>query len=161
MRNSLLMARSYALVRPLLQRYWRLRRGLTLGVRGAVIAPDNRIFLVRHTYTHGWHLPGGGVEAGETARMALARELHEEARIAMTGVPHLHGVFFNRKVARRDHVLVFVVREFELVAHKEPDWEIAEAGFFPLDSLPQSTTASTRRRIDEIAAATSALPQTW
>ena len=38
----------------------RLTRGMTLGVRALVIDPDGRIFLVKHSYVSGWHLPGGG-----------------------------------------------------------------------------------------------------
>jgi hypothetical protein len=33
---------------------------------------------------------------------------------------------------------------------KQPDREIAEAGFFPLDRLPEGTTSATRRRLAEI-----------
>ncbi len=137
-------------VRRALHTYWRFSRGLTLGVRGAVLDSDNRILLIRHTYVAGWHMPGGGVEAGETALEALTRELHEEARIALTGIPDLHGVFFNRKISRRDHVLVYVVRDFQVDGIKQPDREIAEIGFFPCDRLPEGTTGATRRRLDEI-----------
>ena len=130
--------------------YWRLARGLTLGVRGAAIDGD-RVFLVRHTYTAGWHMPGGGVEVGETAVEALGRELREEAEIELSGPPELHGVFFNGGASRRDHVLVFVTRDFRVLAPKGPDREIAEAGFFPLDRLPDGTTRATRARLSEIA----------
>lgn len=133
-----------------LHTYWRFSRGMTLGVRGVVLDEDNRVFLIRHTYVPGWHLPGGGVETGETALEALERELHEEACIAMDEPPALAGVFFNRKISRRDHVLVYVIRRFTVLEVKRPDREIAEAGFFPLDRLPEGTTVATRNRLAEI-----------
>jgi ADP-ribose pyrophosphatase YjhB (NUDIX family) len=133
-----------------LHTYWRFARGMTLGVRAAVLDEQNRVFLIRHTYVSGWHLPGGGVETGETALEALTRELREEACIALDEPPVLAGVFFNSRVSRRDHVLVYVARRFTVLAEKKPDREIAEAGFFPIDCLPEDTTAATRRRLAEI-----------
>src|SRR6202158_619064 len=44
--------------------YWRLSRGMTLGVRAVVVDDLGRVFLVKHSYVTGWHLPGGGVEPG-------------------------------------------------------------------------------------------------
>jgi 8-oxo-dGTP pyrophosphatase MutT (NUDIX family) len=123
-----------------------------MGVRAAVLDGQGRVFLIRHTYVPGWHLPGGGVEARESALDALARELLEEGRIGLSGTPQIHGVFFNAGVSRRDHVVVYMVRDFTVIEPKQPDREIAEAGFFPLDALPAGTTAATRRRLAEIAA---------
>lgn len=130
--------------------YWRFSRGMTLGVRGIVLDGDGRVFLVRHTYTPGWHFPGGGVEVGETALTALTRELAEEARVEITGAPFLHGIFLNRAASQRDHVLAYVVRDFAVAEPKRPDGEIAEAGFFPVSGLPEGTTRATRARLDEI-----------
>ena len=89
--------------------YWLMARGMTLGVRGVVLDGDDKVFLVRHSYVAGWHLPGGGVEVGETFLEALRRELVEEGRIELTGEPVLHGLFFNGHVSCRDHVAVYVV----------------------------------------------------
>jgi ADP-ribose pyrophosphatase YjhB (NUDIX family) len=90
------------------------------------------------------------VEAGETLAQAVARELREEGNIELTGPPQLHGIFFNTRASRRDHVAVFVVRDFRQTAAPVPDREIRAAGFFPLDALPNETTASTRARIIEV-----------
>jgi 8-oxo-dGTP pyrophosphatase MutT (NUDIX family) len=129
---------------------WRLTRGLTLGVRALVIGPDGRIFLVKHSYVSGWHLPGGGVEPGETLIDALIRELREEGNLEPTAPPKLHGMFFNDRVSTRDHVAVFVVRNFRQIGAPVPNFEIIAHGFFSLDELPDDTTAATRARIIEV-----------
>src|SRR3954453_9334591 len=123
---------------------------LTVGVRGAILDEHNRVFLVRHTYVRGWHLPGGGVEVGESAQEALRRELREETGIELTGAPVLHGIFFNSNASRRDHVVVYVVRAFSVVEEKRRDLEIAGASFFPTSDLPLDTAPSSRARLDEI-----------
>jgi 8-oxo-dGTP pyrophosphatase MutT (NUDIX family) len=138
------------MIQRFLHLYWRFARGMTLGVRGVVLDADGRVFLVRHGYTPGWYFPGGGVEPGESLVEALARELLEEGNLRITGTPPLHGVFRNAHSSPRDHVAVFVAREFEWRSPPPPSWEIAEAGFFPLNKLPEGTSEGTRRRLEEI-----------
>jgi ADP-ribose pyrophosphatase YjhB (NUDIX family) len=123
---------------------------MTLGVRGLVIDPENRVLLVRHTYIPGYYLPGGGVEGGETLLQAVTREILEEGGVQLLGAPALHGVYLNRRVSPRDHVALFVGRDFAYPSAKEPDHEIAEAGFFPLDNLPDGVTPATRARLAEV-----------
>jgi 8-oxo-dGTP pyrophosphatase MutT (NUDIX family) len=139
---------------PLLRRvfhlYWRFARGMTLGVRAVVLDGDNRVFLVKHTYVAGWHLPGGGVEVGETFFDALRRELVEEGRIELMGEPTLHGLFFNSYASRRDHVAVYLIRQFRQDRLPEPNREIVACGFFEADALPAETTEGTRLRIAEV-----------
>jgi 8-oxo-dGTP pyrophosphatase MutT (NUDIX family) len=137
-------------IRRVLHFYWRFARAMTLGVRALVIDDHGRIFLIKHSYISGWHLPGGGVEAGETLRQALARELREEGNIELTGPPQFQGMFFNIRVSRRDHVALFVVRAFFQPAMPKPNHEIVGHGFFALDALPNDTSAATRARIAEV-----------
>ena len=124
-----------------------LRRAMTLGVRAVVIDAGGRVFLVRHTYVAGWYLPGGGVERGEDAGDALARELKEEGRIRLTGAADLFGLYRN---AGRDHVACYIVRDFVQEGAKSPDREIAEAGFFAPAALPEGATRATRARLAAI-----------
>ena len=151
-------------VEPLLRRafhlYWRFARGMTLGVRGVVLDGDNRVFLVQHSYVAGWHLPGGGVEVGETIGEALRRELMEEGRIEISGEPVLHGLFLNSYASRRDHVAVYVVRQFSQDRLPKPNHEIIACGFFDAAALPPETTGGTRRRIAEVLENETAIP-TW
>lgn len=131
----------------------RFVRPLTMGVRAVVerggeAGPE--VFLVRHSYVAGWHLPGGAVEVGETAGEAVAREVREECAVEVQGRPELFGLYFNRVASRRDHVAVYRVRDFRVLSPRAADWEILEAGFFPRARLPEGTTAATRARLAEM-----------
>ncbi len=131
--------------------YFLLRRPMTFGVRGLVYdEAANSVFLIRHTYVPGWQLPGGGVEVGETALEGLERELGEEGNIVLTGNPELRSLHHNRHSSRRDHVAFYLIRAYRQSKPKQADREIAEAGFFPLDALPEATTPATHRRIGEL-----------
>ncbi len=137
-------------LRRIFHLYWRFARGMTLGVRAVVLDRDNRVFLVKHSYVSGWHLPGGGVEAGETFGDALRRELVEEGRIEVLGEPALHGLFLNSHVSRRDHVAVYLIRNFSQDRLPEANREIIACGFFEANALPVETTKGTRLRIAEV-----------
>jgi 8-oxo-dGTP pyrophosphatase MutT (NUDIX family) len=136
---------------PFYLTYCQLSRGMTLGVRAAVIDGQGRVFLVKHTYVPGWHLPGGGVEVHQSAEEALARELDEEGHIRLDQPGELRGLYYNKEASRRDHVAFFVVRHFTQQRPRRPDREIAEASFFAANALPAGTTQGTRRRLDELA----------
>jgi ADP-ribose pyrophosphatase YjhB (NUDIX family) len=119
-------------IRRVLHFRWRFSRGLTVGVRGLVFDAQGRVFLVKHSYVAGWHLPGGGVEHGESLATALGRELREEGNIELLGPAELYGIYWNRRTAWRDHV----------------------------DALPEGTTVSTRARIAEVLGGRDA-PEIW
>jgi len=133
-----------------LHSYFLMTRGLTLGVRAIVRAPDGRFLLVRHTYTPGWHFPGGGVEKGETIVEALRNELLQETGLQLSGAPRLHGVFHNGHVSKRDHVLVYVCDAEGDVLQSPNSREIAEIAYFSHRDLPDNIDPGTGRRIREI-----------
>ncbi|MEZ5946995.1 MAG: NUDIX domain-containing protein [Hyphomonas sp.] len=133
------------------QAWFRISRPLTLGVRGAVEDENGRVFLVRHTYTPGWFLPGGGVEKGETTLTALTRELEEEGGFRLTGAPHLVGIYSNHFVFPNDHVLLYRVPAGHWAAGEATSrGEIAETVWAdPLDP-PDGTTPGTRLKLAEL-----------
>ena len=128
--------------------YGRLSRGVTLGVRAVVIG-DGNVLLVRHSYVPGWYLPGGGVEAGETAEEALERELDEEAGVRLTARPRLFGLYHNARAHRLNHVALFVCRDWRREP-QAPNAEILACELFPVAALPDDATPATRARLAEV-----------
>ena len=138
------------LVMPVLQRYWRWARGMTLGAQGMVIDDARRVLLIRHSYRPGWHFPGGGVEKNEPIETALARELHEEAGVTLSGSPDLFGLYANFRYFPNDHVAFFLVRSWTQPSVPAANYEIVEQGFFEIDDLPEGTHRSVVSRIGEV-----------
>ncbi len=130
--------------------YWRMTRGMTLGVQALVLRDGGEILLVRHGYRPGWHFPGGGVEWRETLLAALSREVEEETGVVIKGQPRLHGVFANFEAAPSDHVALYVADQWEQPRVPEPTFEIREQRFFPLSGLPDDLAKGPQRRLQEI-----------
>lgn len=123
---------------------------MTLGAR-AVLIRNDEVFLIRQTYLPGWQFCGGGVEAGESAEVAAGREMVEETGYRATGPMQLFGLYHvSNSVTNRDHVALYLCREFEEARAFRTDHEIAEGGWFGIEALPADTTPATRRRIEEI-----------
>jgi len=123
---------------------------LTIGVRIVVRDGADQVLLVRHTYTPGWHFPGGAIDRRETAADAAVRELREEALIEATTPPRLVGVYLSTVNRKSDHILFFEAGDWRRVEGKARPLEIAEARFFPIRDLPEGTTGGTRRRLAEL-----------
>lgn len=116
-----------------------------MGVRGICYNPEtNSILLVKHTYSEGWVLPGGGVEVGESMFTALKRELSEEAGLECKSAKVL-DVYHNSSISKRDHVVIYLVEDWqEEQAHERPKLEIAETAWFKRDELPADLTPCTK-----------------
>ncbi len=113
---------------------------------------QGHVLLLRHTYTPGWHFPGGGVERRETAAQSLIRELHEEAGIrAAADALELVSIHANHLFFPNDHVLVYRIKAW---TQGEPTQkgEIAEVRFVDPLNPPDGVTAGTKRRLDELFA---------
>lgn len=106
-----------------------------------------RVLLVRHSYQPGWHLPGGGVGAGEPPSEAVLRELKEEIGLVKSDPPLLMGVF-TRKVGWATNVIALYRVPGAEIAFK-PNFEIREIQWIDPSAPPSGTTAATRKRLAE------------
>jgi ADP-ribose pyrophosphatase YjhB (NUDIX family) len=104
---------------------------------------------VKHTYLRGWHLPGGGVERGETAPYAIAREMEEEAGIEAIETPTIFALYSNHAIFAGDHIGLYRLGAWKACPSRA-DNEIAERGFFNPANPPEGTTPATLRRLAEV-----------
>lgn len=89
-----------------------------------LILADDEVLLVKNWLGNGeWSLPGGGIQKGETAQIAVIRELEEETGIKI-GKKQLAFLLFKReKSLRRKTYSLF---KGELSAKPESSWNQTE-----------------------------------
>jgi 8-oxo-dGTP pyrophosphatase MutT (NUDIX family) len=115
---------------------------LSLGVAALLFDPQGRILLVKKNYgKRRYGLPGGRIEAGETPRDAVLREVREETGVRAR-VQHIVGVYYLEYADGRPPLLSIACRC--AIESGEPEvpatGEIAEVGWFHPASLPAPLT---------------------
>lgn len=103
-----------------------------------VYRPGLGVLLIeRRNPPHGWALPGGFIDYGESAEQAAVREAREETglEVRLTG---LLGVYSDPRRDPRFHTLsvVFMAEAAPLASPLAGD-DARLARFFPLDGLPE------------------------
>ncbi|MGE3319764.1 MAG: NUDIX domain-containing protein [Candidatus Berkiella sp.] len=133
----------------LLRRFLQRLMGMaTIGVKALIVDASGRVLLVEHTYTDGWHLPGGGVAPLESTTQAVIREVQEETGIVVKGQPQLFGVYAHKVFGASDYPVLYVIKQFS-IQPKKPCAEIKQIAWFSRDNLPDGATQSTRKRLKE------------
>jgi 8-oxo-dGTP diphosphatase len=100
-----------------------------------IIEVGDRIVLVRRKYPPpGWAIPGGFIDAGETAQDAAVREALEETGLRVT-LTALLGVYSDPKRDKRKHTISTV---YIGIAEGIPSGgdDAADAQLFPERGLP-------------------------
>jgi mutator protein MutT len=110
----------------------------------AMIRFGNEILLVRNAAgTRLWSFPGGGIDPGESAEDALARELREEVGLTIQDIEYC-GRLRATSEYRRDAVYFFTATATTHELAPAPH-EILEAGWFSPDTLPKNMTPMTKK----------------
>jgi ADP-ribose pyrophosphatase YjhB (NUDIX family) len=101
-----------------------------------IIRKGDRVVLIRRRYPpHGWALPGGFVDVGESLEEAAIREGREETSLDIRLVRQFHCYSDPRRDPRRHTVTTVFIAEGEGELRAADD--AAEAGVFSRESLPE------------------------
>ena len=118
---------------PLLERPQDGPRNITEVAVGVLVRPDGGFLLtsrpVGKVYAGYWEFPGGKLEPGESAELALRRELHEELGIVVG-----RAVPWKVEVVDYPHALVRL--NFFKVLEWTGDLQMREAQAFSWEHLP-------------------------
>ncbi len=111
-----------------------------LCVAAIIATSDDRILFCKRSMTLKvapglWHMPGGGIEEGETVEEAITRELSEELGLSVREAAKFSGVQHDYPAGGETHrtLFVYVVAEGSIVLCPEND----EAGLFSLEQLSE------------------------
>ena len=110
-----------------------------VGVAAVAHTRDGRILLIRRADTGTWCLPGGTLEWGETLRVALDRELEEEAGVVGLEVVRVLGAWSRPSRDPRFHAVTIgvAVTVDEPVKPPKNPLEIREARLFTKEEMPK------------------------
>ena len=113
-----------------------------------IIEVEGGIVLIdRKNPPHGWAIPGGFVDYGETVEAAALREAKEETGLDVT-LTHLLGVYSDPSRDPRSHTISTV---FVGTAKGQPvaDDDAADAGVFTAETLPVKIAFDHREILDD------------
>lgn len=117
------------------------------GVR-VILEKGGRVVLVRHWFAPWvWTLPGGGVQAGESAERAAVREVREETGYVVEQFDGEIGTY-EGALGKHDVVKVLYTNHYDGSLKFVPNGEIMMRGLFATDNLPDTLSPANRRRIE-------------
>lgn len=145
------------LITKILQRYWRLSRGLSLEVRACAQDASGRVLLVRHSDDEPWRLPGGRVLRGETAAAAVRRWLALDGLIEPAGHPRLISLYAGDPPQRSDQIALYLVASWRDIGG---GGEAAKRAFFGPGGLPHPIDPATAEWLSTVNEARAQL-QVW
>jgi len=112
--------------------FWKISKHKKSRARAIILNHDkNQILLVKNITYKQFHLPGGGIEKGESGEYAVTREIKEELGIDISILYQLGKYKYNDT---DKHVEVFVAHANTM--NFQMQWELDRAEWFSFNNLP-------------------------
>ena len=108
-----------------------------LGVKVILVNTEGNILFLRRSdkvsRPHGWDLPGGGVDKGESPQNAALREVKEETGLEVSNLRILTTYLINTD--KQDDLIIGYVADVEDEVVKIIGWEHEDSRWVSLDEL--------------------------
>jgi len=112
---------------------------LTLPTAGLIVIKDNKLLLTFSKNKKAWYLPGGKIDANESAHDALCREISEELNIGLNSDLLKYYCHISAPAYGEEENVIMEQECFlyELMEEVEASSEIEQIGYFDLDDYLQ------------------------
>jgi 8-oxo-dGTP diphosphatase len=127
---------------------------MKIGVMILISDEQDRILLLKrppgHSYPDQWCMPGGKIDAGETADVAIHRETVEETGIVLKAYAKVDLILADSNHLCYPYVAAYN-HEYREVTKKFPNDEHVEFGWFRAEELPKNTSGMVYSLLDHLA----------
>lgn len=116
-------------------------------------ADRSQTLLIKREDFRVWTVPGGRIEAGETAEAAAQREALEETGFTVA-IDHCLGEYWRPQLPNGGALIQVYVGHVVGGDSSQHSWESVAVAWFPVDQLPKRTLSLAREIIDDARFAT-------
>lgn len=124
------------------------------GAQVVIFTPDrSQTLLIKREDFRVWTVPGGGIEAGETAAAAAQREALEETGCSVA-IDYYLGEYWRPQLPNGGSLIDAFVGHVVGGDSSQHNWEAVAVEWFPVEQLPKRTLSFARELIDDARFAT-------